>query len=486
MAFCAVKRRSSKLLLAKHHLPRLLSTGNSRWDAIPEKSDKPQETKTLDLDGWKTVMRSSANFEEKQGDNAAAGSDDKENMPELKSDQKDGSSLEAMRDLVVMWREAGKLVPEKITDEEVEALAQLTTKSALKKYLKFLAIKERHKLTRKAKQEQKRVEIETLRQERLHAEEGDNEPKVKNMLFLQYWSRSLDKLLAWRCANAMIFGQPLIFDMSYESNMGRREMENTVSQLMRVESLNRRASDPFHLHFCNLQPGGQYKQELLKRYDTEAWDRLLITETEHQHIELFPKQQLVYLTADSPNVLRTFDHSKVYIIGAMVDRTIQSGVSMANAKRLNLATARLPLDEYLQWEIGAKNLTLDQMIGIMLTIKDTGKWEEALKFVPQRKHVGFYQPSGKMTWGKSNHRQRKDNEGVPWVRDTNSYKTPKMLGQSFPNPQRQSGFGNGNRVPASNVKRQNASPSTKVRITVKRFMEERKTPGKQKMWWNEE
>ncbi|KAJ1172868.1 hypothetical protein NDU88_004710 [Pleurodeles waltl] len=55
---------------------------------------------------------------------------------------------------------------------------------------------------------------------------------------------------------------------------------------------------------------------------------------------------------------------------------------------------------YLQWEIGGKNLTLDQMIRILLTPKDNGDWKKALEFVPKRKHDGFVDPSkyqGKQT-----------------------------------------------------------------------------------------
>ncbi|KAK7913277.1 hypothetical protein WMY93_013488 [Mugilogobius chulae] len=193
------------------------------------------------------------------------------------------------------------------------------------------------------------------------------EPEFKSSLILQYWDRSLDKLLAWRSAQAMVFGQPLVFDLSYEGHMSKREVENTVSQLIEVEAWNRRATDPSIYTFVTAA-GQLYKQQLLK-------------------------QQLVYLTADSPNVLRTYDHSKVYIVGAMVDRSIQRGASLANAKRLKLATARLPLDEFLHWETGAKNLTLDQLIRILLTIKETGKWEEALKFVPTRNMTVFISPA---------------------------------------------------------------------------------------------
>lgn len=304
-------------------------------------------------------------------------------------DTQDKLTLEATRELVAMWRLAGRAIPQEISEEELQTLAKLTNKSARKKYLKYLAIKERHKMLRKVKQEKKKTE----REQRAELEgDGamDEEKEWKSSLILRFWNRSLDKLLAWRSAQAMMFGQPLVFDLSYEGIMAQREIENTVSQLMEVEGWNRRAPEPYHLHFCNLQPGSYHKQYLVKRYGEETWDRLLITSTDKQHVEVFPQEQLVYLTADSPNVLRTYDHNKVYIIGGLVDRSGQSGVSLANAKRLKLATARLPLKEHLNWEIGNKNLTLDQMIRILLTLKETGKWEEALKFVPRRKHDGFY------------------------------------------------------------------------------------------------
>uniref|UniRef100_A0A8B9HRN2 tRNA methyltransferase 10 homolog C n=1 Tax=Astyanax mexicanus TaxID=7994 RepID=A0A8B9HRN2_ASTMX len=219
--------------------------------------------------------------------------------------------------------------------------------------------------------------------------------ELKNTFLMKFWSRSLDTLLFWRSAQAMQYGQPLVFDMSYDQHMSSHDAKNTVSQLLQCEGWNRRSVDPFHLHFCNLQPNSVYHQELLKRYGQETWERLFITTTSQRHVDIFPRENLVYLTADSPNVLRTFDHNKVYIIGAFVDRSAQSGVSLANAKRLKLATARLPLNEHLQWDCGAKNLTLDQMIQILITIKETGSWEKALEFVPIRKHGGFYDASQK-------------------------------------------------------------------------------------------
>lgn len=347
------------------------------------------------MDVWKSVMRSQASQDEnpKDKEDEATAAEDSE-----------GSRVEMSRTLVDMWRQAGKQVPENITDEQLETLAELATKSSKRKFLKYLAIKEGHKKANRERKEKKRAEksVVVVKEEAGRAdgledaeEEGEGEPKSKNTYLLQFWSRSMDRVLGWRAAQAMRYGQPLVYDMSYDQHMTRQEMENTISQLMETEGWNRRSSDPFHLHFCNLQPDSTYQRELLKRYGQETWDRLFITATGRRHVDVFPREDLVYLTADSPNVLRTFDHNKVYVVGAMVDRSIQAGVSLANAKRLKLNTARLPLDEYLHWGIGAKNLTLDQMIRILMVAKETGSWEKALAFVPKRKHDGFHQQRSK-------------------------------------------------------------------------------------------
>ncbi|KAJ1116948.1 hypothetical protein NDU88_005150 [Pleurodeles waltl] len=340
------------------------------------KTHFPQE---LDLDGWKTLAKS----------------DPSDDDGEIHLEQKE-DPLTAMRELVEMWRLAGKMVPENISEEQLRILIELPTKSSRKKFLKHLSIKEGHKKSRKEKKEKLK---EIRKEESEHTIEKEDETDIRNTYFLQFWHKNIDNQYNSKAAQAMIFGQPLIFDMSYSSYMSQRELENTVSQLMESEGWNRRSPDPFHIHFCNLQRDGSYHKELVKRYQG-AWERLFLSSTEKSHIDIFPAHELVYLTADSPNVMKTFEHDKVYIIGSLVDKSQQTALSLANAKRLNLATLRLPLEKYLQWEIGAKNLTLDQMIRILLTLKDTGDWKKALEFVPKRKHDGFVDPSkyqGKQT-----------------------------------------------------------------------------------------
>lgn len=319
----------------------------------------------VDLDAWKEVMKSGL-----------------QEVSQTVSEPKELSTLAAARETLELWRLVGRPVPENISEEQLKAFMECPSKSAKKKYLKYLHLKELYKKNSKRKMDEKR-------ERRLETQERASETQEpKKNPFVCLWSSVMDKTYNWRVAQSMIFGQPLVFDMSYERYMSVREVANAVRQIVLSEGCNRRSVDPFHIHFCNFKDDSLYHKEFIKHY-REAWDKLLITVTDQCYTDIFPKDKLIYLTADSPKVMKTFDHDKIYIVGSMVDKSIKTGVSLAQAKRLGLETAALPLEKYLLWNCGAKNLTLDQMMRILLTLKDTGDWKKALEFVPKRKYCGF-------------------------------------------------------------------------------------------------
>lgn len=97
------------------------------------------------------------------------------------------------------------------------------------------------------------------------------------------------------------------------------------------------------------------------------------------------KERLVYLTPDSQNYLKEFNHNDVYIIGGMVDKGSQKPITLSKAERLGIRTAQLPLEQFVRWKNSNKSLTLDQMTKIMLELKLTGDMSKALQHVPTRK-----------------------------------------------------------------------------------------------------
>lgn len=59
---------------------------------------------------------------------------------------------------------------------------------------------------------------------------------------------------------------------------------------------------------------------------------------------------------------------------------------MAKAKREGIRMAKFPIEKYLDWGFSSsKSLTLDQTLRIMLDLRHTKDWKEALKNVPSRK-----------------------------------------------------------------------------------------------------
>lgn len=185
----------------------------------------------------------------------------------------------------------------------------------------------------------------------------------------------------------MQFGEKLIFDCSYDQHMTNREAKNAAKQLMLCFAANRKHIQPFDLHFCNANFNNETMIQLERYIPTMRNKEFPLHLHEGSFIDLFAKEQLVYLTPHCHDDLTEYDPDMIFIIGAMVDKMNQEPLSLAKAKSLNLKMARLPLDTHLKWGSGGgKSLTLDQMIRIMLDWKMTRSWDVALrKNVPRRK-----------------------------------------------------------------------------------------------------
>jgi len=111
------------------------------------------------------------------------------------------------------------------------------------------------------------------------------------------------------------------------------------------------------------------------------------------------KENLVYLTADSPNTIDTFDETKIYIIGGIVDKNRYKNLTLEKANKQNIATARLPINENIKMS-SRKVLTVNHMFKIIVNFLETKNWEKSLMDVlPQRK---FNQDKNSASESKTN------------------------------------------------------------------------------------
>ena len=103
------------------------------------------------------------------------------------------------------------------------------------------------------------------------------------------------------------------------------------------------------------------------------------------YIEVFKKEELVYLTADSPNTIHSLDPTKVYVVGGIVDRNRYKGLTFDKATRQGIQTAKLPIGNFLKLS-STKVLTTNHVLSIMIHFNESKDWSDAFqKVLPMRK-----------------------------------------------------------------------------------------------------
>uniref|UniRef100_A0A674C7Y3 tRNA methyltransferase 10 homolog A n=1 Tax=Salmo trutta TaxID=8032 RepID=A0A674C7Y3_SALTR len=174
----------------------------------------------------------------------------------------------------------------------------------------------------------------------------------------------------------------LVIDCSFDNLMMFKDVRKLHKQIQRCYSVNRRAVHPVQFYLTSL--GGQLKQNMDKT--DEGWVNWkdITVKTEAYH-EVVAKEELVYLTSDSPNVLTELDETKAYVIGGLVDHNHHKGVTFKRAQELGIDHAQLPLNSFVKMN-SRKVLAVNHVFEIMLVYLEKGNWQEAFVTVlPLRK-----------------------------------------------------------------------------------------------------
>eukprot|EP00584_Thalassiosira_punctigera_P009475 CAMPEP_0172544150 /NCGR_PEP_ID=MMETSP1067-20121228/14364_1 /TAXON_ID=265564 ORGANISM="Thalassiosira punctigera, Strain Tpunct2005C2" /NCGR_SAMPLE_ID=MMETSP1067 /ASSEMBLY_ACC=CAM_ASM_000444 /LENGTH=474 /DNA_ID=CAMNT_0013330663 /DNA_START=21 /DNA_END=1445 /DNA_ORIENTATION=- len=113
--------------------------------------------------------------------------------------------------------------------------------------------------------------------------------------------------------------------------------------------------------------------------------------------KLRPDHQFVYLTGDSPNTLTSLDNNTTYIIGGIVDRNRLKRAAIDRAESiaaknpsLKVKTARLPLDENVDFKGSTRILTCNHVFEILQRFRENGDrdWKGSIMAVlPCRKDL---------------------------------------------------------------------------------------------------
>jgi ribonuclease P protein 1 len=285
-------------------------------------------------------------------------------------------------------RQEGRKVPTELSKAEMQRLLDLPSISARRKYLLFLFGCEMTHINQK----KKKAERQVLRLQQLEEQkEMEKDMHIvyglgRNSMFLKVYDTTINHWHNNRLTRAMQFSQKLVIDCSYDEHMTFREADNCAKQLCFTFAMNRLHDQPLDLHYCNLDTENTKSgKKLLNHIPTMYNPEFPMNVHKESYMDLFDKEKLVYLTPHCRNDLVEYNHDDIYIVGAMVDKANNEPISLAKAKKLGLRMAKLPLNRYLHWGIGGKSLAINQMVEIMLEMRTTNDWNQALRFVPRRK-----------------------------------------------------------------------------------------------------
>uniref|UniRef100_A0A8D0C797 tRNA methyltransferase 10 homolog A n=1 Tax=Salvator merianae TaxID=96440 RepID=A0A8D0C797_SALMN len=174
----------------------------------------------------------------------------------------------------------------------------------------------------------------------------------------------------------------LIIDCSFDKLMKLKDVKKLHKQIQRCYAENRKALHPVQFYLTS--HGGQLKDNM---NETDKgwvnWKDICI-KSEH-YSELMKKEDLVYLTSDSPDVLNELDESKAYVIGGLVDHNHHKGITYKTAQEQGISHAQLPLGIFVKMN-SRKVLAVNHVFEIILAYLEKRDWKEAFFAVlPQRK-----------------------------------------------------------------------------------------------------
>ncbi|KAM5255877.1 tRNA methyltransferase 10 homolog A [Ctenodactylus gundi] len=174
----------------------------------------------------------------------------------------------------------------------------------------------------------------------------------------------------------------LVIDCSFDDLMVLKDIKKLHKQIQRCYAENRRALHPVQFYLTS--HGGQLKKNMDE--NDKGWVNWKDIHIKPEHYsELIKKEDLIYLTSDSPNVLKELDESKAYVIGGLVDHNHHKGCTYRQAADHGIDHAQLPLGSFVKMN-SRKVLAVNHVFEIILGYLETRDWQEAFfTILPQRK-----------------------------------------------------------------------------------------------------
>ncbi|KAM3182234.1 hypothetical protein ACTXT7_012793 [Hymenolepis weldensis] len=174
-----------------------------------------------------------------------------------------------------------------------------------------------------------------------------------------------------------------------KQNLANGEISKLAQQFCRTYGANKKAVVPLSIHLVNFNSSGPLAE--CCRRKCCGFDNYQIGFHAESPTEVFKDQKIIYLSPDAPDPLIEVEKDIVYVVGGLIDESIEKGRSLDKAANLNVSAARLPIDEFApadwnpQNRVKASALCINTLVEILLDVMHTKDWRQAFnKHLPHR------------------------------------------------------------------------------------------------------
>ncbi|CAD8047757.1 unnamed protein product [Paramecium primaurelia] len=241
-----------------------------------------------------------------------------------------------------------------------------------------LSKKQQKKLAKKEKQreyyKEKKIQKKQIRKQQKQEQKSniviDDDNKIHNQ-------ERQHKKPREQYQEEMKNGIKIIIDLQFMSQMTIHEKTSLYKQIELCHSNNFKSKKPLNLIVTSLTE--DFKQ-LLNKSNASNWG---IELNEKPYIDLFKKEDLVYLTGDTEDVIDELNQEEVYIIGGLVDHNRLKLITYNKAIEQGIKTKKLPINLNLKT---SSILTVNQVFEILLRRNNGEDWNDSVQnTIPKRK-----------------------------------------------------------------------------------------------------
>lgn len=151
--------------------------------------------------------------------------------------------------------------------------------------------------------------------------------------------------------------QPTVcVDLSWTEKMSEKEVSKLVSQLARLHGANKHTQRRTRVLFTGCVEDSFLHKELLRKFDENLlkWGNCYFIKKSYNNT-VPDGYNMIYLSPDSETPLSDadFGQNSCFIIGGLVDETVQTKLSLTKADAEGIQTRRFPIEEHMQVPVGS-------------------------------------------------------------------------------------------------------------------------------------